>query len=66
MTGEVKRVTQFGVFILLSNSTLSALSHISQVSDKPVTYQQLQSYYNEGDKVKYWQLIKQKIELMLD
>ena len=52
MSGEVKRVTQFGVFILLGKSTISALAHITQISDKPVTYQQLTEYYTEGTHVK--------------
>lgn len=51
VTGKVRKVEDFGAFILIDNSTnLSGLCHRSQMADKPV--KDATKLYKEGDVVK--------------
>ena len=51
VTGKVRKVEDFGAFILVDNSSnLSGLCHRSQMADKPV--QDATKLYKEGDLVK--------------
>nr|KAJ3421087.1 rRNA biogenesis protein rrp5 [Polyrhizophydium stewartii] len=50
MSGTVKRIQPFGLFIQLHNSALTGLCHMSEVADKPV--QNLERLYSVGDAVK--------------
>lgn len=51
VTGKVRKVEDFGAFILIDNSAnLSGLCHRSQMADKPV--QDATKLYKEGDVVK--------------
>ncbi|KAH6893483.1 hypothetical protein B0T10DRAFT_482377 [Thelonectria olida] len=51
VTGKVRKVEEFGAFILIDNSTnVSGLCHRSQMAEKPV--QDATKLYKEGDAVK--------------
>eukprot|EP00055_Hartaetosiga_balthica_P017410 m.116504 g.116504 ORF g.116504 m.116504 type:complete len:2001 (-) comp9307_c0_seq1:69-6071(-) len=50
VTGNVKRVESFGVFISISNSKLTGMAHISECSD--IKIKDLKSVYFAGDDVK--------------
>lgn len=51
VTGKVRKVEEFGAFILVDNSTnVSGLCHRSQMAEKPV--QDATKLYKEGDAVK--------------
>ena len=50
LSGSVKRVQTYGVFVALDNSKLSGLVHISEVSEDFI--KDLNGLYTEGDRVK--------------
>ncbi|KAJ3411723.1 hypothetical protein HDV05_001783 [Chytridiales sp. JEL 0842] len=50
VSGTIKSIEPFGVFIKIDNSKLSGLCHISELSDKPVA--KIESLYSPGDSVK--------------
>eukprot|EP01147_Barroeca_monosierra_P000265 gene265-3640_t len=50
VTGIVKRVEKFGLFIAIENSKLTGLAHISECSDEPI--ETLEDVYSVGDTVK--------------
>jgi len=50
--GYVKQVKPYGVFIKLRDSPLTALCHITEVSDDRISPDLLQQYYEVGDKVR--------------
>ncbi|KAK8189387.1 uncharacterized protein BKA78DRAFT_269917 [Phyllosticta capitalensis] len=51
VTGKVRKVMDFGVFVLFDNSNnVSGLCHKSQIADQPV--EDCKKLYSEGDKVK--------------
>ncbi|KAK7606945.1 hypothetical protein BKA81DRAFT_367534 [Phyllosticta paracitricarpa] len=51
VTGKVRKVEDFGVFVVFDNSSnVSGLCHRSQIADQPVD--DCKKLYSEGDKVK--------------
>ena len=50
LSAQVKRVESFGIFVVLTNSQLTALCHISEVSDEFVA--DTKASFTEGDTVK--------------
>eukprot|EP00501_MAST-03F_sp_TOSAG23-6_P001305 GSMAST32.ASY1.ANO1.1353.1 assembled CDS len=53
VTGRVRRVTKFGVFVRLTNSEVDGLCHMTQVSDDKVENPEaLASMFDQGDLVK--------------
>ncbi|KAK8154666.1 hypothetical protein IWX90DRAFT_62613 [Phyllosticta citrichinensis] len=51
VTGKVRKVEDFGVFVVFDNSNnVSGLCHRSQIADQPV--EDCKKLYSEGDKVK--------------
>ncbi|KAF2104800.1 nucleic acid-binding protein [Rhizodiscina lignyota] len=51
VTGKIRKVENFGVFILVDNSNhLSGLCHHSEIADGPV--EDVRKIYSEGDRVK--------------
>lgn len=51
VTGKVRKVETFGVFVLVDNSSnLSGLCHRSEIADGPVD--DIRNIYTEGDRVK--------------
>ena len=51
VTGKVRKVEDFGVFVVLDNSAnVSGLCHRSEMADEPV--KNVKDLYKEGDKVK--------------
>jgi rRNA biogenesis protein RRP5 len=49
ITGVIRKVEDFGVFVLIDNSSISALCHKTEMADEPVEPKKI---YSEGDKVK--------------
>jgi rRNA biogenesis protein RRP5 len=52
VSGEVKKIESFGMFILIDNSSIRGLCHISEVADSPV--QDLTSLYDLNDRVQVY------------
>ena len=50
LSGSVKRIQTYGVFVAIDNSKLSGLVHISEVSEDFI--KDLNGLYTEGDRVK--------------
>ncbi|XP_038881067.1 rRNA biogenesis protein RRP5 isoform X2 [Benincasa hispida] len=50
ISGRIKRVESFGLFISIDNTDVVGLCHVSEVSDDPI--ENLESRYHAGDMVK--------------
>lgn len=50
VTGKIRKVEDFGVFILVDNSNISGLCHRSEMAEQRV--EDVKALYSEGDKVK--------------
>jgi rRNA biogenesis protein RRP5 len=67
VSGSVRKIEKFGIFILLDGSSISGLCHISEVADTPVT--NIERIYSIGDAVQTYILktdpAKQRVSLSL-
>ncbi|KAH4048700.1 hypothetical protein HBH70_099260 [Parastagonospora nodorum] len=53
VTAKVRKVAEFGVFLVVDNSNnVSGLCHVSKLADKPVAKDKIKDMYKEGDIVK--------------
>ena len=67
VSGEVKKIEKFGMFILIDNSRIRGLCHISEVSESSVS--DISKLYEIGDRVQAFiikvDLKKQRVSLSL-
>ncbi|KAI5788698.1 hypothetical protein FPQ18DRAFT_245482, partial [Pyronema domesticum] len=50
VTGKIKKVAEYGVFVAIDGSNVSGLCHVSQIADRKV--EDISKLYEEGDPVK--------------
>jgi rRNA biogenesis protein RRP5 len=50
VTGKIKKVAEYGVFVAIDGSNVSGLCHVSQIADRKV--EDISKLYAEGDPVK--------------